>query len=228
MMLQYVASSQRAGPQWLTVKQWLARARVVLTAAPTWFVTLAAALTVIAESVGELLDPINPLWAPVVSAWLIRVAAVLGSAAAIIRRVTPVPSHERGILPRNEAAARQGRGTRLLSIGLVALLPALPISPTSCGGGNTSPHVVSSIIDKRDPKQHAVIVSFGGASGYVSVQVTCHKPGKPYEFFTFSEVVARHEYRPQTDLKGSHLTRVRAWCGATYSQYLTHIAGSWW
>lgn len=71
-----------------------AKAKVVLTAAVTWLVALEAALIVLADE----LAPLIPLpWADRVTAWLLIAIGVIGTAIAIVRRVTPVLPNERGI-----------------------------------------------------------------------------------------------------------------------------------
>lgn len=77
-----------------TVQGVMARAKVVIKAAPTWLIAIAAALTAAAHELGALLPGQAEWWA-----WPIRIAGWLGAAAAIIRRVTPVPPEERGLLP---------------------------------------------------------------------------------------------------------------------------------
>lgn len=74
----------------------LKRVHVVLTALPTWLTLAAVVLTTLA---GE----ISTAWpgaagGETVVEWLIRVAAWLGAAVAIIRRVTPVTKELHGLL----------------------------------------------------------------------------------------------------------------------------------
>ena len=77
------------------MKNFLARARVVLTAAVTWLQVAAAALVIGAEEIGKAIPEISTD----LVAWSVRVAAVLGAIVATIRRVTPVLPAERGLLP---------------------------------------------------------------------------------------------------------------------------------
>lgn len=69
------------------------RLRVILTAAVTWLVAIAAVLTIVA---GELATELGDA-APVVT-WIARVVVWIGVAVAIIRQVTPVLPAARGIL----------------------------------------------------------------------------------------------------------------------------------
>lgn len=69
------------------------RLKVLLSAAPTYLIIISGVLTALAE---ELPD------AP---RWIVTVAAWLATAVLIIRRVTPVPPAERGLLPKTPAAA---------------------------------------------------------------------------------------------------------------------------
>lgn len=73
-----------------------AKAQVVLTAAVTWLVIVAAVITVIADELAKVLP--SP-WSDRLSAWAITILGVLGAIIAIIRRVTPVEPAERGLLP---------------------------------------------------------------------------------------------------------------------------------
>jgi len=72
----------------------IARARVVLRAAPTWLTALSVMLTAAAHEIST----VAPDGGQDVVRWLITAAAWLASAVAIIRRVTPVPADQRGIL----------------------------------------------------------------------------------------------------------------------------------
>lgn len=71
-----------------------AKAKVVLTAAVTWLIALEAALIVLSD---ELAKAIPVPWADRVTAWVLIAIGVIGTAIAIIRRVTPVLPDERGI-----------------------------------------------------------------------------------------------------------------------------------
>jgi hypothetical protein len=70
-----------------------ARVAVILKAAPTYLTAAATLLTVIVS-----LSPAGP-----VAAFATAAIAAIGSAIAIIRRVTPVVEGERGILPTDAA-----------------------------------------------------------------------------------------------------------------------------
>lgn len=77
----------------------IARTRVVLTAAPTYLVSLAVILTIVSEQVAELLPMVPAGTAETVARWLVTAAGSLTAAVSIIRRVTPVLPNERGLLP---------------------------------------------------------------------------------------------------------------------------------
>lgn len=74
-----------------------AAAKVILAAAPTYFVAVAAGLTIAS---GTLAEVAPESWQTTL-AWAIRVAAWLTTAAQIVRRVTPVPKTQRGLLPQD-------------------------------------------------------------------------------------------------------------------------------
>jgi len=76
-----------------------ARARVVLTGFVTWLVVINVILVDAARLLGEHAPP---GWAAVVQIFG-AVAAVVGTAIAIIRRVTQVLPEERGLLPQPPA-----------------------------------------------------------------------------------------------------------------------------
>jgi hypothetical protein len=72
------------------------RARVVLTAAVTWITLATTVLTGVAAAVvPNLPDP----WGSQVAGWVAAAVAFLTGVVNIIRRVTPVPREERGVLP---------------------------------------------------------------------------------------------------------------------------------
>ena len=77
----------------------LARARVILTAAPTYLVAAAAVVTIVADEAAKVL-PTG--WQDNAAQIAGAVLAVIGAAVAIVRRVTPVLPAERGILPAGE------------------------------------------------------------------------------------------------------------------------------
>lgn len=79
----------------------VARARVVLRAAPTYLVALSTIVSIVAEEVAAVL-PAGP--ATTVGVIAVRVVAVLAAAVAIIRRVTPVVDSQHGLLPAPPAA----------------------------------------------------------------------------------------------------------------------------
>ena len=71
--------------------KFIARLRVVATAAPTILTGLAIAVVTIGDQIGQ--DwPAAPMWAGKIAVWLT-------AATAIIRRVMPVAKNQRGILP---------------------------------------------------------------------------------------------------------------------------------
>lgn len=74
----------------------IARARVVLRAAPTWLTAVSVVLTAAAHEIST----VAPSGSEDVVRWLLTAAAWLASAVSIIRRVTPVAAGERGVLPR--------------------------------------------------------------------------------------------------------------------------------
>lgn len=77
----------------------LARARVLLTAAVTWLQVISAAVLIGSEEIGKAIPEIDDAFA----AWALRIAAVAGAVIATIRRVTPVLPAERGLLPAGGA-----------------------------------------------------------------------------------------------------------------------------
>lgn len=79
-----------------TAWAWLkARAAVVAKAAPTWLTGLSVVLTIVSEELAEVL-PAGA--AETVGRLVILATAWIGAAVSIIRRVTPVPTDERGIM----------------------------------------------------------------------------------------------------------------------------------
>jgi small neutral amino acid transporter SnatA (MarC family) len=78
------------------MSNFIARTKVVLSAAVTWLVVAAAVLAIIAEELAKVL-PDGPGQA--VARVLGIALMAIGCAIAIIRRVTPVLPDERGILP---------------------------------------------------------------------------------------------------------------------------------
>jgi len=80
----------------MTLKTLVARAKVVLTAAPTYLV---AAAVLIPFVVDQLATVLPTTWSETVAQVAGKAVAVLGVAVAIIRRVTPVPAAQRGLLP---------------------------------------------------------------------------------------------------------------------------------
>ena len=77
----------------------LARVRVLLTAAPTYISTATALVVIFSAEIGALF----PGAADDIAAWSVRVLAVLAGAANIVRRVAPVLPAERGLLPAGGA-----------------------------------------------------------------------------------------------------------------------------
>lgn len=82
------------------MKNLLKRARVILTAAPTYLVAAGAVVSVVSQEVAKVLP----------SGWQDNalqiggaIGGIIGAAVAIVRRVTPVlDKAERGILPPGE------------------------------------------------------------------------------------------------------------------------------
>lgn len=72
------------------------RVRVVLTDLVTWLVFGAAAVTIAVEELG---DVVPAGWQTTVVVIGGRIAAILGAAVMILRRVTTVLPSERGLLP---------------------------------------------------------------------------------------------------------------------------------
>lgn len=104
----------------------LARVRVLLGAAPTYLVALAAILTIVVDELAPFADD------PAI-AWVVRILGVIltivGVAVAIVRRVTPVLPAERGLLPPPAPGARPldaGRAT-LESVLVVLAIVVLAI-----------------------------------------------------------------------------------------------------
>ena len=75
----------------------VAKLKVILKAAPTWIITAALIVPIVADEVGKV---VPAGWQDNVVSISGRVLAILGAAAAIIRRVTPVAKDQRGILPK--------------------------------------------------------------------------------------------------------------------------------
>lgn len=78
------------------MKNLLARLSVIFTAAPTYLVAAGAVVAIVSDEVSKVLP----------SGWQDNalqiggaIAGILAAAVSIIRRVTPVLPHERGILP---------------------------------------------------------------------------------------------------------------------------------
>lgn len=81
------------------MKNLLKRARVILTAAPTYLVAAGAVVAVVADEVSKVL-PTG--WQDNAAQISGAILGIIGAATAIVRRVTPVLPHERGILPPGE------------------------------------------------------------------------------------------------------------------------------
>lgn len=73
----------------------IARARTILSALVTWLLVASAVLTTIADDIAPALPA---PWSERVTAIVISVLGVVSAAIAIIRRVTPVDSADRGLL----------------------------------------------------------------------------------------------------------------------------------
>lgn len=78
------------------MKDLAAKAKVILTALPTYLTTAAVIVTVFAEEIAKAF----PDKAVTVVHVLLIVLADLSAAVAIIRRVTPVLEHQIGLLPQ--------------------------------------------------------------------------------------------------------------------------------
>lgn len=74
----------------------LARLVVIARAVPTWCTIAALAAPIVAEEAATVLPA---PWSDRVTAVALTVAGVAGAVVTVIRRVTPVLEHERGILP---------------------------------------------------------------------------------------------------------------------------------
>lgn len=72
----------------------VARVRVILTAAVTWLVVLAAVLTVVVDELAAAIGADHP-----VVVLIFQAVAVIGVAISIIVRVTPVLPGAEGLLP---------------------------------------------------------------------------------------------------------------------------------
>lgn len=81
------------------MKKLLKRARVILTAAPTYLVAAGAVVSIVADEVSKVL-PAG--WQDNAAQLAGAAVGIIGAAVAIVRRVTPVLPHERGILPPGE------------------------------------------------------------------------------------------------------------------------------
>lgn len=73
----------------------LERLRVLAGTAVTYLVAAAVGLSAAADELAAT----GPDGGETAVAWLLRVVAWVGAAVAVVRRVTPVPSGERGLLP---------------------------------------------------------------------------------------------------------------------------------
>lgn len=82
-------------PPMSKLQAFIARAKVVFNAAPTYLVAASAIAIIVSDEVSTVL-PAGA--ATVVAAVTLKVVAVLGAAVSIIRRVKPVLPSERGIL----------------------------------------------------------------------------------------------------------------------------------
>jgi hypothetical protein len=78
------------------VNDFITRARTVLTAAVTWILVTMAALQVFLTQATDLLGADDPIVIGIG-----RILTFLVALVAVIRRVTPAPAEERGLLPTN-------------------------------------------------------------------------------------------------------------------------------
>jgi hypothetical protein len=79
------------------MRLFLARLKVISTAAVTYLTMIAVVLTIVVDELADTIDM------PAVVAVIAKIISGIGVAVAIIRRVTPVIVSERGILPNGEA-----------------------------------------------------------------------------------------------------------------------------
>lgn len=83
-----------------SIGDWLRRQgrkiNVVLRAAPTWLTAAGAAVAYFHENIVGLLPP---AWQGDATDLAVSLAGAIAAATAIIRRVTPVDTAERGVLP---------------------------------------------------------------------------------------------------------------------------------
>lgn len=79
----------------------LARIKVVLTALPTWLTAIAVTIT----ALSPLIAGMFPHDAEVIARVAVAVVAGIGSAIAIIRKVTPVLPSQVGLLPQGPPAS---------------------------------------------------------------------------------------------------------------------------
>lgn len=76
----------------------IARTRVIATAAVTWLVVIAAVLQELVAEVAN--SEIDGDAAELIVSWGGRALILIGGAVTIIRRVTPVDTDDRGVLPQ--------------------------------------------------------------------------------------------------------------------------------
>jgi len=81
------------------MKKLIARIRVLLTAAPTWLAAAGAGVEVVVQ---EVADELPHGWQDDWLRWGGGVLVVIGVAQRIVRRVTPVPPAQRGLLPTSD------------------------------------------------------------------------------------------------------------------------------
>lgn len=79
----------------------IARVKVILTALPTWLTAIAVTIT----ALSPLIAGMFPHDAEVIARVGVAVVAGLGSAIAIIRKVTPVLPSQVGVLPQGPPAS---------------------------------------------------------------------------------------------------------------------------
>jgi len=77
--------------------KFLARARVIFTAAPTYLVAAGAVVTIVADEVSKVLPS---GWQDNAAQLAGAAVGIIGAAVGIIRRVSPVLPARRGILPQ--------------------------------------------------------------------------------------------------------------------------------
>ncbi len=79
-----------------TLATWQARAKVVASNAVTWLLIISAVLQEVAAELANA--GFDDGWTETVSSWLLRIVTWIAGAVLVIRRVSPAPVAERGLL----------------------------------------------------------------------------------------------------------------------------------